>query len=124
MALATCGIVVARETEYVHVRVETERCENCIGCIKFNGSRTIRALGTHDIGEKVVVETSTTQLVIASAIVLGIPILVLITTLLSSDSLWHSLSAFGFSLLAIAIVMRVAFSNNVLNPLASKSIDE
>ncbi len=106
MALRTCGTVVRKERDRVVVRVEQERCANCTGCIRFNVIKDIRAIGDQAVGERVTVQTSATQLSLASIVVFGVPVLSLALVVFVWDSLLIATFALTVSVFAIYIGTR------------------
>ena len=108
MSLRTCGTVVDQQRDRVIVRIEQERCANCTGCVRFSFPKTVSALGTHAIGERVAVRTSATQLSLASLVVFGLPIVALSLATLVWESLWVLGVALLLSFGTVYLVMRFA----------------
>ncbi|MYD43968.1 MAG: SoxR reducing system RseC family protein [Gammaproteobacteria bacterium] len=113
VSLRTCGTVVRRQKQRVLVAVDHETCANCNGaCIKFSFPRTISAEGDYPVGKRVLVTASTRALLLASFIVFGLPVLLL----LCASLIWQSplsIAAVGVScfLLVFVATRNVRFSH-------------
>ena len=108
MSLRTCGTVIDQQQNRVIVRIEQERCTNCTGCVRFNFPKTVSAIGTHAIGERVAIRTSAAQLSLASLVVFGLPILALSLATLVWESRWGLGVALLLSFGAVYLIMRFA----------------
>ena len=98
MPLSACGTVIEQSDDRILVRVEVERCENCIGCVKFNHPKQISAQGNFPIGDRVRIQTSAVQLAVVSMLVFGFPVLAVLLTLFMLESM-----------VAIAVVLMGSF---------------
>lgn len=105
MALRTCGTVVRREEDRVIVRIEQERCVNCIGCIRLSFPKDVSAIGDHAVGERVSVQTSTLQLSLASLVVFGLPIVTVSLAMWVWNSIWSVAIVFPLSLFGVYLCM-------------------
>ena len=107
MPLRTCGTVVEREHDRVIVRIEKERCVDCTGCVRFKFPKTVHAIGTQAIGERVAVRSSASQLSIAALLVFGLPVVTLALTLLIWESIWVLGVSVLLSVVTVFGVMRI-----------------
>lgn len=68
----------------------------------------MKAIGAHEVGERVAVRTSAVQLSLASMIVFGVPVLTVVLTMLVWESVWALGVALLLSFTAVYLVMRFA----------------
>ena len=108
MTLRTCGTVIAQEHDRVIVRIEQERCTNCTGCVRFSFPKTVSAIGSQSVGERVTVRTSSTQLSLASILVFGVPVFTLAVVVLVWGSILLTGVALSLSLFVVYVSMRYA----------------
>ncbi|MCY4130871.1 MAG: SoxR reducing system RseC family protein [Gammaproteobacteria bacterium] len=114
MTLRSCGTVVAKENDHVIVRIEQERCANCVGCVRFSYPKKISAIGTQAIGERVAVRSSAMQLALASLLAFGLPISTFSLAVWVSSSIWIVLVMLALSITTVYAVMLFAPLGNFL----------
>lgn len=96
------------------MRIEQERCANCIGCVRFKFPKNVSALGAQEIGERVAVRTSTKQLSLASLFVFGLPVATLSLVVWFWESIWLSGAGLLLSVFAVFFVLRFERLRNYL----------
>ena len=114
MTLRSCGTVVAKERDHVIVRIEQDRCANCVGCVRFSFPKKISAIGTQAIGERVAVRSSAVQLALASLLAFGLPISAFSFVVWVSSSIWVVLVTLPLSITTVYAVMRFTRLRNFL----------
>lgn len=115
MSISACGTVVEHKGDRVLVRVDRETCANCHGtCAKFRVSATVSAYGDHQIGSRVMVVSPANNLLVASLVVFGLPLLGLIATVLVWQTVLSAVIATLVCLLVVHAVTRSRFFMRLL----------
>ena len=99
--LSRCGTVIATDRSQSIVKVDSERCDNCVGlCVRFGVPDEVVSDESFDVGQRVMVMMSPSALTYASLAVFGLPLLLFVSTYLMTSSVLVATGAFGVGLVS------------------------
>ena len=121
MTLSTCGIVVAQKDERLIVQVESESCSNCtLNCVRIGIPTRISALGSAPVGVRVRVSASSKNLLLASFLVMGLPVVISLLAAIIWQSIVAVMAALFFSLLGVYLITKLKFFPALLRTQAER----
>ena len=108
--LSRCGTVIATDRGQSIIKVDQERCDNCVGlCIRFGVPDEFASEELFELGQRVRVVASSKMLTYASCTVFGLPVVCFLLAYLMSNQLASASVGFCIGLLVGLAVCRMKF---------------
>ena len=99
--LSRCGTVIATDREQSIIKVDSERCDNCVGlCIRFGVPDEVASDQRFEVGQRVRVMASSSVLTLASSAIFGLPVLCFLFTYLLTAEISIAIASFCVGLVA------------------------